>query len=113
MPNDNLLIDPKSSVAYRTALASIKLLREASVIDLTEDDYHFLTRDSLWLPIDRSRARRCIEAGLFLTIAPEYSNACLTYFAQYPVLFGCACFFANSVNFLMSIIFVFNCFFVY
>ena len=38
MPNDNLLIDPKSSVAYRTALASIKLLREASVIDLTEDD---------------------------------------------------------------------------
>ena len=55
MPNDNLLIDPKSSVAYRTALASIKLLREASVIDLTEDDYDFLTRDShlitlTWVP---------------------------------------------------------------
>ena len=65
MPNDNLLIDPKSSVAYRTALASIKLLREASVIDLTEDDYDFLTRDSLWLPIDRSRARRCIEAAVY------------------------------------------------
>ena len=53
------------SVAYQTALAAINLQRQASVIDLTEDDYNFLTGSNLWTPVDRSRSRRCIEAAVY------------------------------------------------
>ncbi|UUW39426.1 hypothetical protein [Pectobacterium phage Mimer] len=52
-------------MSYLTALASIKLLRETGVLDMTEDDYAFFTADRLWLPVDRSRARRCVEAAVY------------------------------------------------
>jgi len=57
--------DLAPSVSYMTALASIKLVRQCSVLDLTEDDYSFLTGNALWLPADRSRARRCVEAAVY------------------------------------------------
>lgn len=55
---------------YYAALASIELCKDAGILDLTSDDYDFLTsagvyQDKLWLPIDRSRARRCVESAVY------------------------------------------------
>lgn len=58
------------SLNYSTALASVRLLNDASIMDLTSDDYDFLTsqgayKDKLWLPIDRTRARRSVESVVY------------------------------------------------
>src|SRR5947208_8399632 len=50
---------PEQSVRFQTALASIKLIQASAVLDLTEDDFDFLTSNKVWIATDRSRARRC------------------------------------------------------
>src|SRR5258708_27625148 len=45
--------------SFQTALASIKLIQASAVLDLTEDDFDFLTSNKVWIATDRSRARRC------------------------------------------------------
>src|SRR5256885_560260 len=50
------------SVCFQTALASIKLIQASAVLDLTEDDFDFLTSNKVWIATDRSRARRCVKA---------------------------------------------------
>src|SRR4051794_41742275 len=52
----------EQSVRFQTALASIKLIQASAVLDLTEDDFDFLTSNKVWIATDRSRARRCVEA---------------------------------------------------
>src|SRR5262249_15951080 len=52
----------EQSVRFQTALASIKLIQASAVLDLTEDDFDFLTSNKVWIATDRSRARRCFEA---------------------------------------------------
>src|SRR2546423_13036913 len=52
----------EQSVRFQTALASIKLLQASAVLDLTDDDFDFLTSNKVWIATDRSRARRCVEA---------------------------------------------------
>src|SRR5437660_5028102 len=52
----------EQSVRFQTALASIKLVQASAVLDLTEDDFDFLTSNKVWIATDRSRARRCVEA---------------------------------------------------
>src|SRR5205814_2084210 len=51
-----------------TALASIKLIQASAVLDLTEDDFDFLTSNKVWIATDRSRARRCVEACVYGTL---------------------------------------------
>src|SRR4051812_46113298 len=53
----------EQSVRFQTALASIKLIQASAVLDLTEDDFDFLTSNKVWIATDRSRARRCVEAS--------------------------------------------------
>src|SRR5437773_2477367 len=36
------------SVRFQTALASIKLIQASAVLDLTEDDFDFLTSNKVW-----------------------------------------------------------------
>src|SRR4051812_28270215 len=55
----------EQSVRFQTALASIKLIQASAVLDLTEDDFDFLTSNKVWIATDRSRARRCVEACLY------------------------------------------------
>src|SRR5688500_20184018 len=55
----------EQSVRFQTALASIKLIQDSAVLDLTEDDLDFLTRNKVWIATDRSRARRCVEACVY------------------------------------------------
>src|SRR5437016_6436679 len=55
----------EQSVRFQTALASIKLIEASAVLDLTEDDFDFLTSNKVWIATDRSRARRCVEACVY------------------------------------------------
>src|SRR5207302_9844585 len=59
----------EQSVRFQTALASIKLIQASAVLDLTEDDFDFLTSNKVWIATDRSRARRCVEACVYGTLA--------------------------------------------
>src|SRR5437660_12900346 len=52
----------EQSVRFQTALASIKLIQASAVLDLTEDDFDFLTSNKAWIATDRSPARRCVAA---------------------------------------------------
>src|SRR5699024_545692 len=52
----------EQSVRFQTALASIKLIQASAVLDLTEDEFDFLTSNKVWIATDRSRARRCVVA---------------------------------------------------
>src|SRR5262245_26986088 len=58
----------KQSVRFQTALASIKLIQASAVLDLTEDDFDFLTSNKVWIATDRCRARRCVEACVYGTL---------------------------------------------
>src|SRR5207245_3766811 len=58
----------EQSVRFQTALASIKLIQASAVLDLTGDDFDFLTSNKVWIATDRSRARRCVEACVYGTL---------------------------------------------
>src|SRR5437879_13652731 len=58
----------EQSVRFQTALASIKLIQASADMDLTEDDFDFLTSNKVWIATDRSRARRCVEACVYGTL---------------------------------------------
>src|SRR5712664_4334352 len=58
----------EKSVRFQTALAAIKLIQASAVLDLTEDDFAFLTSNTVWIATDRSRARRCVEACVYGTL---------------------------------------------
>src|SRR5207247_1992548 len=75
--------------------------KEASaVLDLTEDDFDFLTSNKVWIATDRSRARRCVEACVYGTLdfvgyprfpAPvEFIAAVIAYYVH-PVNIQTAC----------------------
>src|SRR6266516_1206535 len=58
----------EQSVRCQTALFSIKLIQASAVLDLTEDEFDFLTSNKVWIATDRSRARRCVEACVYGTL---------------------------------------------
>src|SRR5258707_15067269 len=58
----------EQSVRFQTALASIKRFQASAVLDLTEGDFDFLKSNKVWIATDRSRARRCDEAGVYDTL---------------------------------------------
>src|SRR5476649_1152722 len=43
----------EQSVRFQTALASIKLIQASAVLDLTEDDFDFLTSNKVWIATER------------------------------------------------------------
>src|SRR4051794_41691007 len=43
----------EQSVRFQTALASIKLIQASAVLDLTEDDFDFLTSNKVWRSEER------------------------------------------------------------
>src|SRR5438445_7882855 len=68
IPAEPLFRSTEQSVRFQTALASIKLIQASAVLDLTEDDFDFLTSNKVWIATDRSRARRCVEACVYGTL---------------------------------------------
>src|SRR5687767_15413093 len=77
-----------------------KLIQASAVLDLTEDDFDFLTSNKVWIATDRSRARRCVEACVYGTLdfvgyprfpAPvEFIAAVIAYYVH-PVNIQTAC----------------------
>src|SRR5256885_885125 len=98
----------EQSVRFQTALASIKLIQASAVLDLTEDDFDFLTSNKVWIATDRSRARRCVEACVYGTLdfagyprfpAPvEFIAAVIAYYVH-PVNIQTACLIMEGVDF--------------
>src|SRR5208282_2809724 len=99
----------EQSVRFQTALASIKLLQASAVLDLTEDDFDFLTSNKVWIATDRSRARRCVEACVYGTLdfvgyprfpAPvEFIAAVIAYYVH-PVNIQTACLIMEAAEFI-------------
>src|SRR5258708_19284996 len=103
----------EQSVRFQTALASIKLIQASAVLDLTEDDFDFLTSNKVWIATDRSRARRCVEAFVYGTLdfvgyprfpAPvEFIAAVIAYYVH-PVNIQTACLTMEGPEFTENII---------
>src|SRR5688500_13016919 len=103
----------EQSVRFQTALASIKLIQASAVLDLTEDDFDFLTSNKVWIATDRSRARRCVEACVYGTLgfvgsprfpAPvEFIAAVIAYYVP-PVNIQTACLIMEGAEFTENII---------
>src|SRR5262245_18712329 len=101
----------EQSVRFQTALASIKLIQASAVLDLTEDDFDFLTSNKVWIATDRSRARRCVEACVYGTLdfvgyprfpAPvEFIAAVIAYYVP-PVNIQTACLIMEGAEFSAS-----------
>src|SRR5207245_11669851 len=103
----------EQSVRFQTALASIKLIQASAVLDLTEDDFDFLTSNKVWIATDRSRARRCVEACVYGTLdflgyprfpAPvEFIAAVIAYYVH-PVNIQTACLIMEGAEFTENLI---------
>src|SRR5580693_2867889 len=103
----------EQSVRFQTALASIKRIQASAVLDLTEDDFDFLTSNKVWIATDRSRARRCVEACVYGTLdfvgyprfpAPvEFIAAVIAYYVH-PVNIQTACLIMKGAEFREKII---------
>src|SRR5205823_2493402 len=63
----------EQSVRFQTALASIKLIQASAVLDLTEDDFDFLTSNKVWIATDRSRAQVSVTEKLMDELAQCYN----------------------------------------
>src|SRR5713101_6803339 len=97
----------EQSVRFQTALASIKLIQASAVLDLTEDDFDFLTSSKVWIATDRSRARRCVEACVYGTLdfvgyprfpAPVELIAAVIAYYVHPVNIQTACLFLDGAE---------------
>src|SRR2546430_15127899 len=103
----------EQSVRFQTALASIKLIQASAVLDLTEEDFGFLTSNNVWIAADRSRARRCVEACVYGTLvfvgyprcpAPvEFIAAVIAYYVH-SVNIPTACLIMEGAEFTVHII---------
>src|SRR5262249_37380631 len=103
----------EQSVRFQTALASIKLIQASAVLDLTEDDFDFLTSNKVWIATDRSRARRCVEGCDYGTLdfvgyrrfpAPvEFIAAVIAYYVH-PVNIQTACLIMEGAEFTENIL---------
>src|SRR5438477_11067763 len=89
------------------------LNRSSDLLDLTEDDFDFLTSNKVWIATDRSRARRCVEACVYGTLdfvgyprfpAPvEFIAAVIAYYVH-PVNIQTACLIMEGAEFTENII---------
>src|SRR5262245_63586745 len=105
----------EQSVRFQTALASIKLIQASAVLDLTEDDFDFLTSNKVWIATYRSRARRCVEAWVYGTLdivgyprfpAPVEFIAVVIAYYVHPVNIQTNCFIMKGAEFSEKLIIV-------
>lgn len=98
---------------YAAAIASIKMMKEAAALDMTQDDFAFFTANRMWTSIDRNRARRCVEAAVYGTLdfcgyprfaAPaEFIAAAIAFFVH-PVNIQTACMIMDGAEFSENMI---------
>src|SRR5260370_351710 len=61
----------EQSVRFQTALASIKLIQAFAVLYLTEDDFHFLTINKIYIPTYHSHPHPSIQASAVLDLTED------------------------------------------
>src|SRR5579872_3361726 len=83
----------EQSVRFQTALASIKLIQASAVLDLTDDDFDFLTSNKVWIAPYRFPA------------PVEFIAAIIAYYVH-PVNIQTACLIMEGAEFTENII---NC----
>src|SRR5262245_62372579 len=98
----------KQKTAYEIGLGILLNRSSDLVLDLTEDDFDFLTSNKVWIATDRSRARRCVEACVYGTLdfvgyprfpAPvEFIAAVIAYYVH-PVNIQTACLIMEGAEF--------------
>src|SRR6516225_10265561 len=98
---------------FQTALASITLSQASADLDLTEDDFDFLTSNKVWIATDRYRARRCVEACVYGTLdfvgytrfpaSVEFIAAVIAYYVH-SVYIQTACLIMGGAEFTEHII---------
>src|SRR5579862_7819182 len=81
----------EQSVRFQTALASLKLIQASAVLDLTEDEFDFLTINKVWIATDRFPA------------PVEFIAAVIAYYVQ-PVNIQTACLIMEGAQFTENII---------
>src|SRR6516162_352159 len=81
----------EQSVRFQTALASIKLIQASAVLDLTEDDFDFLTSNKVWIATHRFPA------------PVEFIAAVIAYYVH-PVNIQTACLIMEGAEFTENII---------
>src|SRR5580658_5071154 len=81
----------EQSVRFQTALASIKLIQASAVLDLTEDDFDFLTSNKVWIVTDPFRA-------------PVVFLAAVIAYYVHPVNIQTACLIMEGAEFTENII---------
>src|SRR5437773_2728993 len=59
----------EQSVRLHTALSSIKLIQSSAVLDLSEDDFDFLTTNNVWFATDQSVRFQATLASIKLILA--------------------------------------------
>src|SRR5947209_6107561 len=101
------------SVVFKTVWPFFRFFRALAVLDLTEDDFDFLTSNKVWIATDRSRARRCVEACVYGTLdfvgyprfpAPvEFIAAVIAYYVH-AVNIQTACLIMEGAEFTENII---------
>ena len=102
-----------SDVNYATSVAALRMLQASAALDITEEDFDFLTGDKIWIATDRNRARRCVEACVYGTLdfvgyprfpAPvEFIAAVIAYYVH-PVNVQTACLVMEGAEFSDNII---------
>src|SRR5207245_2546652 len=103
----------EQSVRFQTALASIKLIQASAVLDLTEDDFDFLTSTKVCIASDLSLACRWFEACVYGSLdfvayprfpAPvEFIAGVIAYYVH-PVNIQTACLIMEGAEFTENII---------
>src|SRR5260370_2740863 len=93
---------------HTRSVSAFLLNRSFDLLDLTEDDFDFLTSNKVWIATDRSRARRCVEACVYGTLdfvgyprfpAPvEFIAAVIAYYVH-PVNIQTACLIMEGAEF--------------
>ena len=89
-------------IRYCTACASVKLVEEAGLLDLSEKNFEFLTIAKPWLANERARARLVVESAVYGTldylgmprfaVPAEFIAAAIAYYVH-PV----NCMYASSI----------------
>src|SRR5207248_3904082 len=97
---------------HTRSVSAFLLNRSSDLLDLTEDDFDFLTSNKVWIATDRSRARRCVEACVYGTLdfvgyprfpAPvEFIAAVIAYYVH-PVNIQTACLIMEGAEFTENI----------
>lgn len=107
------MTEPMKDIRYLTALASIRMIEEGGLLDLTTEDFQFLTMDKPWIGIDRSRATRCLEASIYgaldylglprFAVPAEFVAGAIAYFVN-PVNMQTACNYMEGAQWSENII---------